>query len=60
LALFSSFAADSQPALIAVDILEIEADQFADTESATVEEFENGDVAGGMRAVELPARHSIE
>src|SRR5438445_4993551 len=39
---FSAFAANAQPALAAVDIVQVQAHQLADAQSAAVEEFEDG------------------
>ena len=53
LPLFAAFAAHPQPALGEVDVFQVEPDQFADTQPATVEKLENG-------ACRAPDRRSLQ
>ena len=57
---FAAFAAHAQPALGAVDIVEVEPDQLADAHAAAVEQLEDGAVARRMRALQLARRDAVQ
>src|ERR1035438_5421507 len=60
LALLLAFTADAEPAGGAVDVLEVEACQFADADAATVEQLEESAVARGEGALEFAGGDAIE
>ena len=60
LPLLFSFAADANPALLEIEIVEIQADQFGDAQAAAVEQLEQEQVALGMRAVQLILSDAVD
>ena len=60
LALLAALAADAQPALGAVEILQVEPVEFADAQAAAVEQFENRAVAHRVWAIEIVGGHPVD
>src|SRR5690242_2928461 len=59
LPLLLPFAAHANPALAEIEIVEIQADQLADAQSAAVEQFEDGHVARRERTFELRCGYAV-
>ena len=60
LALLLPLAAHADPALVAIDIFQIQPHQLADAQPAPVEELEDGAVARRMRALEPIRGHRVD